>query len=68
MKLVWLRSRVPWSGAAVATYLLGLVFKRKTRYVQADAQAVDLTPWKPAPIVGAILIVSVLIIYLALAK
>ncbi|MAS97040.1 MAG: solute:sodium symporter family transporter [Verrucomicrobiales bacterium] len=52
----------------VLQLLLGLVFKRKTRYVQADAQAVDLTPWKPAPIVGAILIVSVLIIYLALAK
>jgi SSS family solute:Na+ symporter len=35
-------------------------------YVQKDAAAVDLTPWKPARIVGAVLIVTVLAIYISL--
>jgi SSS family solute:Na+ symporter len=36
-------------------------------YVQQDAGVVDLTPWKPAPIVGGLLIVVVLSVYLLLA-
>lgn len=48
--------------------VLGLKMKRSTPYVQADAKVVDLTPWKPARLVGGILIATVLIIYALLAK
>ena len=41
--------------------------KREKLYVQRDANVVDLTPWKPAPNVGGALIVTVLILYIALA-
>ena len=40
--------------------------RNETAYVQKDAAAVDLTPWKPARIVGAVLIVTVLAIYISL--
>jgi len=43
--------------------LAGLSFRREQPYVQQDVQAVDLTPWKPAPVVGGLLILSVLAIY-----
>lgn len=52
----------------VLQLLLGLSMKRETAYVQVDAKLVDLTPWKPAKLVGGIMVVSVLILYLALAK
>jgi solute:Na+ symporter, SSS family len=52
----------------VLQLVLGQKMKRATPYVQADAKLVDLTPWKPAPIVGAILVGTVLIIYLLLAR
>ncbi|MDF1825021.1 MAG: solute:sodium symporter family transporter [Verrucomicrobiales bacterium] len=55
-------------GLVLLQLALGMKLRRTTRYVQADAQVVDLTPWKPAPIVGGILIVTVLVIYLLLAK
>lgn len=42
--------------------------RRETAYVQQDAKLVDLTPWKPAPIVGGAMIVIVLTLYLVLAK
>ena len=48
--------------------LLGLSMRRETAYVQVDAKLVDLTPWKPAKLVGGIMVVSVLVLYLALAK
>ncbi|MDG1874411.1 MAG: solute:sodium symporter family transporter [Mariniblastus sp.] len=41
--------------------------RRDTPYVQKDAQAVDLTPWKPAPYVGGGLIVFALAIYVYFA-
>jgi SSS family solute:Na+ symporter len=41
--------------------------KRSEPYVQQDAKAVDLTPWKPAPVVGGLLVLAVLGIYFALA-
>jgi len=47
--------------------VLGIKMKREEPYVQRDAKVVDLTPWKPAPIVGGALIVTVLILYIALA-
>ncbi len=37
---------------------------RSEAYVQQDAKAVDLTPWKPAPIVGGLLIVFALSLYI----
>ena len=40
--------------------------KRSTPYVQKDAAVVDLTPWKPAPIIGGVLIAVVLVIYISL--
>jgi len=52
----------------VLQLVLGQKMKRATPYVQADAKLVDLTPWKPAPIVGAILVGTVLILYLLLAR
>lgn len=48
--------------------LLGMGMKRDTPYVQQDAKAVDLTPWKHAKLVGVVLIVTVLTIYALLAK
>lgn len=48
--------------------VLGKFMKRDTAYVQTDAKAVDLTPWKPAKLVGGIMIVSVLCLYLILAS
>lgn len=47
--------------------VLGSFMKRETAYVQQDAGLVDLTPWKPAPLVGGILIVVVLGLYFSLA-
>jgi SSS family solute:Na+ symporter len=47
---------------------LGRKMKRATPYVQEDAKLVDLTPWKPAPVVGGILVASVLLLYLFLAR
>ena len=41
--------------------------QRETPYEQKDAGAVDLTPWKPAPIVGGLLIAFALSIYAAFA-
>lgn len=41
----------------------GLGMKRETPYLQVDVQAVDLTPWKPAPYVGGALIALALGIY-----
>ncbi|MGI9454038.1 MAG: solute:sodium symporter family transporter [Pirellulales bacterium] len=40
-----------------------LGFRRETAYEQIDVQAVDLTPWKPAPIVGAILCLCAISVY-----
>ncbi len=47
--------------------VLGCYMRRDSPYVQSDAGAVDLTPWKPAPVVGAALVVTVLAIYIILA-
>lgn len=48
--------------------LLGqTVMKRPQPFEQKDAKAVDLTPWKPAPIVGGALIVLSLVIYIVFA-
>ena len=44
-----------------------LGMRRSEPYVQQDAKLVDLTPWKPAPIVGGALIVTVLGLYVWLA-
>lgn len=45
--------------------LLGATgMKRETPYVQQDAKLVDLTPWKPAPIVGGLLIALAVGLYL----
>ena len=43
-------------------------FSRDTPYVQEDAKAVDLTPWKPAPYAGAALIATALAIYAFFAR
>lgn len=51
----------------ILQFLLSLVFKRSEPYVQQNANVVDLTPWKPAPIVGGIMVVSVIVLYIILA-
>ena len=44
--------------------VLGIAgLQRDKPYVQEDAKAVDLTPWKPAPYVGAVLVGLVLAVY-----
>jgi SSS family solute:Na+ symporter len=48
---------------ALQLVLSQLGFRRETAYEQIDVQAVDLTPWKPAPVVGAILCLSAISIY-----
>ena len=45
-----------------------LDMKRTEPYVQQDAQAVDLTPWKPAPMVGGLLAILVSGIYYYFAR
>lgn len=47
---------------------LGIQMKRESAYVQRDAKKVDLTPWKPAPFVGGLLVLTVLILYFSLAR
>ncbi len=54
-------------GVIILQLVLGIKMKREEPYVQRDANVVDLTPWKPAPIVGGALIVTVLILYISLA-
>ena len=41
--------------------------KTSEPYVQQDAKAVDLTPWKPAPYVGGALVVLATAIYVSFA-
>jgi len=55
--------------AALVLFLLayGTIRPRETAWVQVDARAIDLTPWKYARPVGALLIVLVLAFYIALA-
>lgn len=48
--------------------LLGASMKRPEPYVQKDAGLVDLTPWKPAPFVGAALIFVVIGIYVLFSR
>lgn len=48
--------------------LLGSFMKRKEPFVQRDAKAVDLQPWRFAKPVGIALILAALLLYLALAR
>ena len=59
-------------GVFVLLIILQLVLssvgmKRAEPYIQVDAGLVDLTPWKPAPYVGAGLIMLVIGIYVYFA-
>ena len=45
-----------------------LGMKRDEPYVQQDAGAVDLTPWKPAPFVGGVLSLFVIGVYIYFAS
>jgi SSS family solute:Na+ symporter len=56
-----------FASLVVLQLVLGQSMKRATPYVQQDAKVVDLTPWKYAKPVGAVLFLSVIVIYLALA-
>ena len=42
--------------------------ERETPYVQKNVEAVDLTPWKPAPFVGGALVLMVIAIYIYFAQ
>ncbi len=46
---------------------LGSKMKLAEPYVQKDAGVVDLTPWKPAPMVGGALVLLVVVIYILFA-
>ena len=41
--------------------------KRPFPYQQVDVEAVDLTPWKPAPYVGGAMVITVFLIYIYFA-
>jgi len=56
-----------FAGCLILQFILGRTMKRPELYVQRDAQAVDLTPWKHAKKVGAGLLVLVLVLYAAFA-
>ena len=56
-----------FAACLILQFILGTFMRRDTPYVQADAKAVDLTPWKHANKVGAALIVLVLSLYAAFA-
>jgi SSS family solute:Na+ symporter len=45
----------------------GSLLRRPAAYQQTDSHAVDLTPWRPAPYVGATLVVFVVGIYIYFA-
>jgi SSS family solute:Na+ symporter len=47
--------------------IIGEIKPRETEFVQEDAKAVDMTPWKKAKLVGALLVAIVLLIYILFA-
>ncbi|MDA0812646.1 MAG: solute:sodium symporter family transporter [Verrucomicrobia bacterium] len=55
-------------GLVILQFLLTFWMKRDQPYVQKDAGLVDLTPWRPAPYVGAGLIFAVIGIYIWFAR
>ncbi|NNC88366.1 MAG: solute:sodium symporter family transporter [Akkermansiaceae bacterium] len=54
---------VVFAGLLILQLVLGRFMKRPEPYVQQDARAVDLTPWKYAKPTGLGLVILVLIIY-----
>ena len=56
-----------FAGLVILQLILGSFMKRPAPYVQQDAKAVDLTPWKYAKPVAAVLFVTIIAIYIALA-
>ena len=52
---------------ALQLTLAKLGLRRDTAYEQVDVGAVDLTPWRPAPIVGGLLVALAIGVYVALA-
>ncbi|MDP1560692.1 MAG: solute:sodium symporter family transporter [Pirellulaceae bacterium] len=56
-----------WILVVLQLWLGNSVMRRSSPYEQHDVGAVDLTPWKPAPYVGATLVLTVLGIYFYLA-
>lgn len=53
----------------VVQLILGMtIMKRNAPYEQPDAKIVDLTPWKPAPIVGGLLIALAVGIYVFFSR
>ncbi len=69
----WFGSGYHYMGGVFALLIalqLGLSasgMRRTAPYVQEDAKAVDLTPWKPARLVGAVLIAFALGLYVMLS-
>ena len=57
-----------FAGLLLLQFILSRFLRRETDYVQQDAGAVDLTPWKFAPLTGGVLIAVVLALYLTLCK
>ena len=49
---------------AMQAILTARGMSRSEAWVQEDVKAVDLTPWKPAPFVGGLLIIIALVIYI----
>ena len=48
-------------------FVMGELWPSETEWVQQDARAVDLTPWRFSRIAGATLIVIVVMIYVVFA-
>ncbi|NIL98788.1 MAG: solute:sodium symporter family transporter, partial [Planctomycetales bacterium] len=51
----------------VLMLVVGEISPRQTEFEQEDVGAVDLTPWKHAPLIGLLLIAIVLLIYMTFA-
>ena len=51
----------------ITMFIVGEIYPRETEFVQEDARAVDMTPWKYARLAGAALLAIVLLIYVVFA-
>lgn len=59
---------VVFAWTVILLLVLGEVWPRQDEYIQVDVKAVDMTPWKGAPMAGCLLIAAVFAIYITFAN